>query len=123
MNASTSKELSFATKMALLQGKITTSPIADIILASIKPHWPGSYVEAIKVQGNWPKSAMWGVCKVTNHRSFYNNESQSNHYFNSKEEMEEWVASIDHDPEDFAVKLWIYEWDLGPQYRDLLQLS
>ncbi len=115
--------LSYLTMMNILNGEATTSPITDAILKNTKPHWPGTYLKAIELQGNWPTTAEWGVCLVSNHRSFYNRESQSNFFFDTKEEMDNWILTIDYDSEDFAVKLYVYEWDLGPQYRTLVQVS
>lgn len=115
--------LQYSTMMNILNGKATTSPITDAIIKNIKPHWPGTYLKAIEFQGNWPTTAVWGVCLVTNHRSFYNQESQSNFFFDTKEEMDNWILTIGYDSENFAVKLYAYEWDLGPQYRTLIQIS
>ena len=77
--------LSYLTMMNILNGEATTSPITDAILKNTKPHWPGTYLKAIEFQGNWPTTAEWGVCLVSNHRSFYNRESQSNFFFDTKE--------------------------------------
>lgn len=102
------------------------SRIAMAILDSIKPYWYQNDPEAtIKLQGNWPRDAEFGVILTTHNRDFYNHGGSEIKFFSSQEEFDEFMdeAKSFYPGSDFSCRIASYRWDLGPEFMDSMILN